>query len=136
MSNEWTWPPGKTFGELTAAEKIIAGRRASAQLERELQANAAAISAVLGSVLCHICDGEADGSCAICDKPVCDDDARMSDGGRYCVSCAPVPGEHQPVSVEGWHCDVCGLPVNGQTDEAGRPLQRGDSVRHVTPGGA
>ena len=39
--------------------------------------------------------------------------------------------EHRPVSVGGWSCDICGVGVNGQTDEDGRPVQDGDSVRHT-----
>lgn len=39
--------------------------------------------------------------------------------------------DHRPVSVEGWTCDACGLPVNGQTDDQGWPVMEGDSVRHV-----
>jgi hypothetical protein len=40
---------------------------------------------------CHICGGEADGECVICDRPVCDEDARMKDHDRYCTGCAPHP---------------------------------------------
>lgn len=39
--------------------------------------------------------------------------------------------DHIPVSVEGWTCDICGVPVNGQTNDLGHPVQRGDSVRHT-----
>lgn len=39
--------------------------------------------------------------------------------------------DHLVVSVSGWRCDICGVPVNGQTDEEGRPLMSGDSVRHT-----
>lgn len=39
--------------------------------------------------------------------------------------------DHIPISVSGWTCDVCDAEVNGQTDEDGRPLIDGDSVRHV-----
>jgi hypothetical protein len=39
--------------------------------------------------------------------------------------------DHRPASVGGWKCDICGTPVNGQTDEDGIPVQRGDSVRHT-----
>lgn len=38
---------------------------------------------------------------------------------------------HQVISTDGWTCDVCGRPVNGQTDENGEPTIPGDSVRHV-----
>ena len=38
---------------------------------------------------CHICSGEADGECAICDRPVCDEDAAHKDHDRFCRSCAP-----------------------------------------------
>jgi hypothetical protein len=41
---------------------------------------------------CHICSGQADGTCAICDRPVCDEDARHQDHDRFCRSCAPHPG--------------------------------------------
>lgn len=95
MSNEWTWPEGKTFGQLTPAEKQLAARKAGAQLERELQAMAPAIERVMAMTdlgPCHICGGEADGECAICDRPVCDEDAGMKDFDRYCRSCAPHPG--------------------------------------------
>jgi hypothetical protein len=43
------------------------------------------------------------------------------------------PTHHQPISADGWTCEVCGRSVNGQTDEDGRPLHQGDSVRHVGP---
>jgi hypothetical protein len=91
----WTWPEGKTFGELSAADKRIAAQRAGAQLERELIAMAPAIERVMALAElgpCHICGGEADGACAICDRPVCDDDARHQDHDRFCRSCAPHPG--------------------------------------------
>lgn len=39
--------------------------------------------------------------------------------------------DHRPVSVGGWECDICGREVNGQTDDDGRPVMRGDSVRHT-----
>lgn len=147
MSTDWTWPEGKTFGELTPDEKRLAAQRAGAQLEAELTANVDAISRVMsdpddlgvetrpqrlaraerdGEVFercrfgdrvstcyhnprcahevpgfgrfvpgpgpCHICSGEADGECAICDKPVCDEDAAHKDGDRFCRTCAPHPG--------------------------------------------
>jgi len=38
---------------------------------------------------------------------------------------------HLVISVSGWTCDVCGLPVNGQTDENGWATIDGDSVRHT-----
>lgn len=44
-----------------------------------------------GVDLCHLCSDEADGACVICDRPVCDDDARMRDFDRFCVVCAPTP---------------------------------------------
>lgn len=43
----WTWPEGKTFGELTPAERVIAARQAGERLEAELTANAEAIGRVL-----------------------------------------------------------------------------------------
>jgi hypothetical protein len=39
---------------------------------------------------------------------------------------------HQVISLDGWTCDICGQPVNGQTDHDGQPLISGDSVRHLT----
>ena len=39
--------------------------------------------------------------------------------------------DHRIVSVDGWACDVCGQPVNGQTDADGIPLNEGESVRHL-----
>lgn len=56
----------------------------------------------------------ADGSCPLCGHDV---DIRMD--------------EHRVVSVSGWTCDICGVTVNGQTDEDGWPLMQGDSVRHT-----
>ena len=68
-------------------------------------------------------------------------------GGRLNVTCpycfaivAPVvavrldaaPG-HGVISLDGWTCDICSQPVNGQTDPDGVPLNAGDSVRHVAP---
>jgi hypothetical protein len=47
MSDPTAWPAGKTFGELTPAQKIAAGKRAAAQLQDELQRNAPAISAAM-----------------------------------------------------------------------------------------
>jgi recombinational DNA repair protein RecR len=93
---DWTWPKGKSFAELTAVEKQLAAKRACAQLEQELQAMAPAISAVLDQAdddwePCHVCGGDADARCAICDRPVCDDDARMKDYDRFCTVCAPTP---------------------------------------------
>jgi hypothetical protein len=44
-----------------------------------------------GVDLCHICADEADGTCTICDRPVCDEDARMKDYDRFCTVCAPMP---------------------------------------------
>jgi hypothetical protein len=47
------------------------------------------------------------------------------------------PGEfedgsgHRVVSLDGWTCDVCGKPVNGQTDADGTPAQAGDNVHHT-----
>lgn len=38
---------------------------------------------------------------------------------------------HLVVSVSGWTCDECGLPVNGQTDESGIPAMEGDYVHHT-----
>lgn len=124
MNTEWTWPAGKTFGQLTADEKRMAAQRAGAQLEAELTANVDAISRIMneagttyaecehtppclladgadtpcgasldgGVDLCHICGDEADGECAICERPVCDDDAVRHDHDRFCVSCAPPGG--------------------------------------------
>jgi len=40
-------------------------------------------------------------------------------------------GPHRVVSIDGWECDICGAPVNGQTDESGTPVIDGDSVRHL-----
>lgn len=39
--------------------------------------------------------------------------------------------DHRVISEGGWTCDVCGVPVNGQTDDDGNPVQDGDSVRHT-----
>lgn len=39
--------------------------------------------------------------------------------------------DHRAVSVSGWTCDICGLPVTGQTDEDGWPVIQGDNVGHV-----
>ena len=39
--------------------------------------------------------------------------------------------DHLVISVGGWTCDECGLPVNGQTNDEGQPLLDGDSVRHT-----
>jgi hypothetical protein len=50
MSN-FTWPAGKTFGELTPEQKRAAIRQAAARLQDELTRNAAAISAVLDTPL-------------------------------------------------------------------------------------
>lgn len=40
---------------------------------------------------CHLCGGEADGECVICDRPVCGEDAAHQDHGRFCRECAPSP---------------------------------------------
>ena len=45
------WPEGRTFGELTPAQKAAAAKRAAAQLQNELQANAEAIGQVLDQSL-------------------------------------------------------------------------------------
>ena len=45
------WPPGKTFGELTPAQRQAAIRRTARQLEAELQANAAAIGRIMDADL-------------------------------------------------------------------------------------
>ncbi len=84
MTDEWKWPEGKLFGELSPADKRIAVQRAAAQIERELTANAEAISRVMDSVTCHVCGGEADGACVICDRPVCDNHAGSRDYDRWC----------------------------------------------------
>jgi hypothetical protein len=39
--------------------------------------------------------------------------------------------DHRVISMDGWYCDTCGRPVNGQTDEDGTPTIAGDSVYHV-----
>ena len=39
--------------------------------------------------------------------------------------------DHRVISVSGWRCDVCGVEVNGQTDDEGWPMVDGDSVRHT-----
>ena len=41
--------------------------------------------------------------------------------------------EHRVISESGWQCDICGVDVNGQTDDLGRPIIPGDSVRHTPP---
>lgn len=38
---------------------------------------------------CHLRGGEADGTCAICARPVCGDDARSKDYDLFCRGCAP-----------------------------------------------
>jgi hypothetical protein len=81
---DWTWPAGKSFGELSPAGKREAARRASEQIARELAANAEAISRVMDSVTCHVCGGEADGACVICDRPVCDNHAGSRAYDRWC----------------------------------------------------
>jgi hypothetical protein len=42
-------------------------------------------------------------------------------------------GDHKVISRDGWTCDICGKPVNGQTDADGVPVQCGDAVYHVGP---
>jgi hypothetical protein len=49
--SDTTWPPGKTFGELTPDQRRAATRQAAARLQDELARNADAISAVLAAPL-------------------------------------------------------------------------------------
>jgi hypothetical protein len=76
--------------------------------------------------------------------PYCDGDGKDWDEFSPCPRChgsgkaevsslenEEVDRDHRPISTGGWHCDVCGLPVNGQTDEDGWPKMEGDSVRHT-----
>jgi hypothetical protein len=44
-----------------------------------------------GNLPCFICGKPADGYCAICDKPACDEHGRRKDYDLYCQVCAPVP---------------------------------------------
>ena len=39
--------------------------------------------------------------------------------------------DHLVISTGGWECDVCGVAVNGQTDEFGRTTINGDNVFHT-----
>ena len=39
--------------------------------------------------------------------------------------------DHLRVSPGGWTCDVCGVAVNGQTDDGGIPLHDGEFVGHT-----
>jgi hypothetical protein len=43
----WTWPEGKTFGQLTPEEKRKASRQAGHRLQAELTASAPAIARAL-----------------------------------------------------------------------------------------
>jgi hypothetical protein len=43
----WHWPAGKTFGELSPADRAIASRQAARQLQAELERIAPAISAIM-----------------------------------------------------------------------------------------
>ena len=43
------------------------------------------------------------------------------------------PAFHRVVSTDGWYCDVCGVAVNGQTDDQGWPVMEGDNVHHLRP---
>jgi hypothetical protein len=45
----WQWPAGKTFGELSPAERIIATRRAARQLQAELERAAPAITEIMNT---------------------------------------------------------------------------------------
>jgi hypothetical protein len=75
-------------------------------------------------VRCPRCGGEV--------SPTSWRDPRMAcDGCGEVLPCCETM--HEPVSVSGWTCDLCGESVNGQTDEDGRPLHDGESVRHVGP---
>ena len=40
--------------------------------------------------------------------------------------------DHAVISLDGWTCDTCGHPANGQTDEDGEPTSAGDAVYHVS----
>ena len=57
---EHEWPAGKTFGELTPAQKANAARRAGKQLEAELKVAGPAIEAIMaepaGRPRCPECD--------------------------------------------------------------------------------
>jgi hypothetical protein len=43
----WAWPAGKTFGELSPADKAAASRQAAGQLQAELERAAPAIAEIL-----------------------------------------------------------------------------------------
>jgi hypothetical protein len=58
----------------------------------------------------------------------------LNDGGE-CPLCGNdvdiTMDTHRVISVSGWTCDICDVPVNGQTDRDGWPVMEGDSVRHT-----
>jgi hypothetical protein len=43
----WRWPAGKTFGQLSPAERLIASRRSARQLQDHLERAAPAITEIL-----------------------------------------------------------------------------------------
>jgi hypothetical protein len=51
MSTNWTWPEGKTLGELTPDEKRAAIDHAAARLQQELTAAAPEISRIMDEAI-------------------------------------------------------------------------------------
>jgi hypothetical protein len=82
-----------TGGRLNGPPVLAYGKDASGYLVAVRTADGTFPVANLAAVLahaaesCHLCSGPADGLCVGCGRPVCDDDARMSDYDRLCRSC-------------------------------------------------
>lgn len=55
-----------------------------------------------------------------------------ADGSASAADPRLVAIEHLVISTSGWHCDICGVEANGQTDDQGIPVMEGDSVRHTS----
>ena len=76
-----------------------------------------------GKVMCCLCFGRFS-----LDELNAAEDGSKEDACRECAF-----RDHRVVSLDGWTCDTCGLPVNGQTDEQGVPTIRGDHIGHLPP---
>ena len=85
MSDPTAWPAGKTFGELTPAQKIAAGKRAAAQLQDELQRNSAAISAAMDTAEAGELDQPTHAS-----RMACEVYRYAEENGDACIGCGAV----------------------------------------------
>jgi hypothetical protein len=96
MNDPTAWPAGKRFGELSPEQKIAVAKRAAAQLQDELQRNAAAISAAMDAAEA----GELDEPHAdyphepgrLYDCPACESHCYCRPGETECVFSGPHNG--------------------------------------------